>query len=43
VKKGRLLSQGFGASRPIDTNETEAGKARNRRVEVAEEAEACQP
>ncbi len=29
----RLTSQGFGESRPIDTNATSAGRAANRRVE----------
>ena len=27
------VSQGFGLSRPIDTNETDAGRQNNRRVE----------
>ena len=30
----RLTAIGFGASKPIDTNKTKAGKANNRRVEV---------
>lgn len=34
IAAGRLSSAGFGESRPIDTNETEAGRARNRRVEL---------
>jgi outer membrane protein OmpA-like peptidoglycan-associated protein len=29
----RLVARGYGESRPIDSNSTEAGKARNRRVE----------
>lgn len=32
IKKERLASQGFGKDEPIDTNETEAGRANNRRV-----------
>jgi outer membrane protein OmpA-like peptidoglycan-associated protein len=34
VADDRLTSEGFGESKPIDTNNTEKGKARNRRVEV---------
>ena len=33
VDAGRLESHGYGPSRPIDSNETNAGRARNRRVE----------
>ncbi|MCB9764841.1 MAG: OmpA family protein [Alphaproteobacteria bacterium] len=32
VEASRLVSIGFGETRPIDTNETEAGRANNRRV-----------
>ncbi|HEY8075973.1 MAG TPA: OmpA family protein, partial [Labilithrix sp.] len=32
VEKSRLASQGFGMTEPIDTNETDAGRANNRRV-----------
>jgi len=33
----RLANDGFGASRPADTNETLEGRARNRRVELTRE------
>lgn len=34
VNSARLASQGFGASQPVASNTTEAGKAANRRVEI---------
>ena len=34
VDPSRLASAGFGGDRPIDTNETEAGRASNRRIEI---------
>lgn len=34
---GHLLTDGFGASRPVDTNDTLEGRARNRRVELTRE------
>lgn len=34
IKKDRLISEGYGSSRPIDTNDTEEGKQNNRRVEA---------
>ena len=34
IEAVRLRSQGYGATRPIDTNRTEAGRRRNRRVEI---------
>lgn len=34
IEAGRLASAGFGAEKPIDTNDTDAGRARNRRVEI---------
>ncbi len=37
---GRLQSAGFADTRPIDTNDTEAGRSRNRRVEVIVESDA---
>jgi OmpA-OmpF porin, OOP family len=33
VDPSRLESRGFGSSQPVDTNETEEGRAKNRRVE----------
>ena len=33
VEPGRLESRGFGSSQPVDSNDTEAGRAKNRRVE----------
>jgi len=33
IAANRLASAGFGADRPIDSNQTEAGRTRNRRVE----------
>jgi outer membrane protein OmpA-like peptidoglycan-associated protein len=33
VEKKRLVSEGFGQERPIDSNDTDAGRANNRRVE----------
>ena len=37
IDASRLTTDGFGAQRPIETNETIAGRARNRRVELARE------
>ena len=34
VASSRLSSTGFGESKPIDTNNTRAGRANNRRVEI---------
>src|SRR5581483_830160 len=34
VNASRLTTDGFGKSHPVDTNETEEGRARNRRVEL---------
>jgi len=34
ISSGRLATSGYGKSRPVDTNDTEEGRARNRRVEL---------
>ncbi len=34
IDRSRLTGQGFGASKPVDTNATAQGKADNRRVEL---------
>ena len=33
IEEGRVVSEGFGPDRPVDTNATVAGRAKNRRVE----------
>jgi outer membrane protein OmpA-like peptidoglycan-associated protein len=33
IDPGRLESEGYGLTRPIETNDTDAGRASNRRVE----------
>ena len=33
VEAGRLESHGYGLEKPIETNDTDAGRAANRRVE----------
>jgi outer membrane protein OmpA-like peptidoglycan-associated protein len=35
VENSRLTTKGYGESQPLDSNDTEAGKQKNRRVEVA--------
>jgi len=37
IAPDRLSTDGFGASRPVETNDTLEGRARNRRVELARE------
>jgi OmpA-OmpF porin, OOP family len=45
VKKERLMARGFGQEEPIDTNDTDAGRANNRRVAftILERDEALKP
>jgi outer membrane protein OmpA-like peptidoglycan-associated protein len=40
IASGRLASAGFGARRPVETNETIAGRAHNRRVELVRDCTA---
>lgn len=35
VTRSRMTTRGYGETRPVDTNDTDAGRAQNRRVEVA--------
>jgi len=37
IAPDRLVTSGYGRSRPVDTNETLEGRARNRRVELSRE------
>jgi OOP family OmpA-OmpF porin len=34
IDAGRLSVEGFGESRPVATNDTDSGRAQNRRVEL---------
>ena len=38
IDPGKVVAEGFGEYRPVDTNETEAGKANNRRVDFVIQA-----
>jgi OOP family OmpA-OmpF porin len=37
ISADRLITAGYGASSPVETNETLEGRARNRRVELSKE------
>ena len=41
VSIAKMTARGYGESRPIASNKTEAGRARNRRIEFADAAEAA--
>jgi chemotaxis protein MotB len=43
VAEDRLVSEGYGETRPIDSNDTAAGRARNRRIEVIIDGAGCSP
>ena len=44
VDKGRLLSKGYGMDQPIDSNDSDVGRANNRRVEFhIEEQKGTEP
>jgi K(+)-stimulated pyrophosphate-energized sodium pump len=34
VEKGRLVPEGYGSQHPVATNDTEEGRAQNRRIAV---------
>ena len=34
ISTGRLIAKGYGKSRPVASNDTEEGRAMNRRVEM---------
>ena len=37
IAPDRLANDGYGASRPVETNDTLEGRARNRRVELTQQ------
>ncbi|MFW5921177.1 MAG: OmpA family protein [Polyangiales bacterium] len=42
IDRGRLVAKGYGETRPIESNRTQAGRAANRRVEFVRTDEAAQ-
>jgi outer membrane protein OmpA-like peptidoglycan-associated protein len=41
IAADRLTSEGMGATQPVDTNDTEEGRAKNRRVELVDQSSAA--
>jgi OOP family OmpA-OmpF porin len=37
IEESRITTKGWGESKPIASNETKGGQAKNRRVEITEE------
>ena len=35
ISENRLIAKGYGSTQPIDDNSTDAGRGRNRRIEIS--------